>query len=51
VNGQHVTVFAGTLRGDPSKGVLLVRSSPKDLSPGNRLKMLAENGDSIWFAL
>jgi hypothetical protein len=30
VNGQRVTVFAGSLRGDPLKGVLLVRALPAD---------------------
>jgi hypothetical protein len=72
LRGQRVTVFAGSLRGDPSKGVLLVHTLPKDTSrrygrhvagpadcgslrlvgwSGNRLKLLAENGESIWYAL
>jgi len=69
VHGQRVTVFAGSLRADPARGVLLVKAMPKDGNrrgrhfdgpkgsgsltlvgwAGGRLKLLAENGDSVWF--
>lgn len=72
VRGQRVTVFAGSLRGDPRQGVLLVRVLPMDEGrrggrhysapkgcgtlrlvgwSGDRLKLIARSGESIWFEL